>query len=107
MRITLKEMGEWMTRLHHEHRQQRRHILMSVKSKIIFDSYFMLRETKIKFFWTDTPKAIDHAELTPYNKGNLWKIRCFYDGSCRVYYGTIKKAWCTTIIDAINFINKQ
>lgn len=81
-------------------------ILMGLKEKIRADTYFRLIGIKMKLYWTDTRRAYDYAEITPYNKGSLWKIRCFAQGHYHVYYGTVKKSYCTTIQDAINFINK-
>lgn len=80
-------------------------ICMSLKTKIWWD-VFMLLPAKTKFFWTDTRRAYNYAELTPYNKGNLWKIRCFSNGHFDVYFGTVKKAYCTTIQDALKLISK-
>lgn len=82
-------------------------IYMSLKGKIAWDVYFQLRSMNIRVFWTDTKTALEYAEITPINKGNLWKIRCFCNGHYDVYYGTIKKAYCTTIQDTLKFIQQQ
>lgn len=103
--MIMEEFENWVTRLHQSRSPEIR-ILMSIKQMIRFNVYNVLAVKKINFFWTDTPKAFDYAELTPYNKGCLWKIRIFLDDHCAVYYGTVKKAWCTTIHDAIKFIPK-
>lgn len=55
-------------------------------------------------WFTDTSKAIDWIEITPYNKGNLWKIRCLFNKTFHVYYGTVRTVYCTTLQDALSFI---
>lgn len=80
-------------------------IPVGLKAKIRLNTYCMLAGIKLKIYWTDTRRAYDYAEITPYNKGSLWKVRCFAQGHYHVYYGTVKKAYCTTIQEVINFIN--
>lgn len=101
----LEDFNELFRQMDRPH-PQRFTIPMGLKNKIIWDTTFALREIKGRFFWTDTRRAYDYAEITPYSKGSLWKIRCFPQGHYHVYYGTVKKVYCTTIQDAINFINK-
>jgi hypothetical protein len=107
--LTVKEISEWVEKLYRDDRPPKEMVLyMSLKSKIDLDTAvaFLYFGIKIRKFYTDTKRAYDYTEITPYNKGNLWKIRCFYQGYYHVYYGTFKKAYCTTIQDAINFILK-
>ena len=102
--FTIGDFHELFRRM--DHTPPKRHpLVMGFKQAIMYNTSLRLVGVKMKCFWTDTRRAYDYAEITPYNKGNLWKIRCFYDGHYDVYHGTIKKAYCTTIQDVINFIN--
>lgn len=80
---------------------------VSLQTSIRLDVQVELQVHEIdgRFFFTETRQAHDYIELTPYNKGNIWKIRCFKH-SFHVYFGTTIKAYCTTIRDAIRFITK-
>lgn len=83
-------------------------IPVSMHTMITLDISCVIAFHKIKgrFFHTETRKAYDYIELTPYNKGNLWKIRCFHH-HFRVYYGTQNRAYCTTLQDCLKLIPKS
>lgn len=108
MGITIKELNEWFIELDRQYRPPKELIIpMGMQQKIMWDVSCMKEFHKIpgRMFYTDTKKAHDYIEITPYNKGNLWKIRCFFN-YFHIYHGTIRKAYCSTFIDAINFIPK-
>lgn len=81
-------------------------LVWGLQQKIVFDFFVALDyyKNKDRFFPTDTKVANDYVEYTPYNKGNLWKIRLYFN-KIDVYYGTKKKAYTTNIQDALKFIN--
>jgi hypothetical protein len=84
-------------------------LLMGLDHKMYYDLYFML---SINYgpdgFFTDTKAARGkYVEFTPYNKGNLWKLRYFYNGHFRVFFGTKEIAYCTTLKDCLPFIQPK
>lgn len=85
-------------------------LLMGIDQKIDFEftlMYFHQKREDI-FFLTSTPKARGkYREYTPFNKGNLWKIRYYLPGHFKVFYGTIEKAYCTTFTDCLKVINNN
>jgi len=88
-------------------------ILMTLNSKQQFDVFFeygMLdKRTRPKLHFISWPqrRRLDFIEFKLYSKGSLWTIRRygFNDGYYTVYYGTLKRAYCTTLNDCISFIN--
>ena len=106
-RFTLEDFNEACKQMDYVSHYREPYITMSFQQKIRLDTYAKAWAIKVKFFWTETKRAYDYCEITPYNKGFLWKIRCFYDGHYDVYFGTVKKCYATTIQDALNFINKR
>lgn len=80
---------------------------MGFESKMLYDLHFemLFHKLMFKFFITTTKIAIGYIELTPFNKGNLWKIRKFY-GYYHVYYGTKKICYCSTILSVYKIVNK-
>lgn len=80
---------------------------MGLKQKLTFELSieFSLLAPKRKIFNTTT----NHDNciwITPFNKGNLWKIKRTYQ-AFYVYYGTIQKIYATSLKDCLNFINQQ
>lgn len=82
---------------------------MGVDQKMDWDFKFMVHvlELGAYFYSTSTPKALGkYREYTPFNKGNLWKIRYYFNGHFKVFYGTKEKAYCTSLSDCLK-IAKQ
>jgi hypothetical protein len=85
-------------------------LLMGTDQKMDWDFKFMVHYMKlgVAFYPTSTPKSFGkYREYTPYNKGNLWKIRYYLPSYFKVFYGTIEKAYCTTITDCLKVINNN
>lgn len=82
--------------------------LTGTRGKLSFDFEIERRMIgdKIKWFQTTTKKAKGYIERTPFNKGNLWKVRKYmqhYD----VYFGTKKVAYCTNLESVIKTIKHE
>lgn len=77
-------------------------LLMGIDQKMDFEFRFLALNSGFRFFNTSTPKARGkYVEYTPFNIGNLWKIRYYLGGYFKVFYGTQEKAYCTTLDDCI------
>jgi hypothetical protein len=82
--------------------------LMGLHQKIAFDFRLMLCNNKVNGYFTNTNQSKGrYVEFTPYNKGNLYKIRYYRDGYLKVFYGTKELAYCTTIKDCLQIIQPK
>lgn len=83
-------------------------MFMALRQKLWFDLQIEVYSSGIKGKWFDTTTKYDKdcIWITPFNKGNLWKIKrtfkCYY-----VYYGTFNKIYATSFKDCLNYINKN
>lgn len=81
-------------------------LLMGLDQKMQLDFAFLAHNINLNGFFTSTNKAFDYLEFTPYNKGNLYKIRYYYKGYFKVFYGTTQRAYCTNLHDCLKIINQ-
>lgn len=83
-------------------------LLMGLEQKMVFDFMFMMQHEKLHGFITNRRSLNSkYIEFTPYNKGNLWKLRYFYEGHFKVFYGTKETAYCTTLKDCLSIIQPK
>jgi len=77
------------------------HLALLESAEDIHFRYFTNRSYKRKF--------VDYVELSPYNKGNLYKIRVAFSQGLifNVYYGTKHIAYCTTLKSALKIVNNE
>lgn len=82
---------------------------MGLDQTMLYDLSIMIYSCKgLRGFYTDTKSARGkYVEFTPFNKGNLWKIRYFYYGYFKVYFGTKEIAYCTTLKDCLQTIQPK
>ena len=82
---------------------------MGLDQKMLYDLNIMIYSCKgLHGFYTDTKAARGkYVEFTPFNKGNLWKLRYFYHGYFRLYFGTKEIAYCTTLKDCLQIIQPK
>jgi len=82
---------------------------MGLDQKMYYDFWFMIYKCDgLHGFFTDTKAARGkYIEFTPYNKGNLWKLRYFHQGYFNVFFGTTQIAYCTTLKDCLSFIQPK
>lgn len=82
-------------------------IYMGIKQKLYYDFAIEIMFTKVgfKYFNTTTKRTVGYIEITPFNKGNLTKIRKYHD-HYEVWYATRKIAYCTTLLSVYKLITK-
>lgn len=81
---------------------------MGLEQKMVFDLMFMIHHEGLYGFNTNQKASkAKYLEFTPYNKGNLFKLRYYPEGHFKVFYGTKEIAYCTTLKDCLPFIQPK
>jgi hypothetical protein len=110
MEITLEYLMQNLSKFDRETPREYS-IPMSIQKSILFSVHLFFHIIGVKRYFDTTPKIrgkyVDYIEITPYSKGGLWKIRCLYNRSFHLYYGTKKICWCSDLKSAIKEINRN
>lgn len=79
---------------------------VSIQQRLLFEISltFQYDFPGVKYFTCSYKTHPNSIWITPYNNGNLWKIKVT-GHIYRVYYGTTKKIYATSLKDCIDYIN--
>lgn len=82
------------------------YLFMGLQYRLLCEFDIIRSQIKLYGFYTTSSRANGYIEFTPYNKGNLWKIR-FYGKMYKVFYGTKDISYTTSLQDCITLINQS
>lgn len=110
MSFTIADFKEIVTTLDSQ-RFKEYSIPMSFEQRFRFELYVEMTTLDLKFRYfetTSTPrnKTNQYIEITPFSKGGLYKIRCFFSKKYDLYYGTRKICYCSDFRSAMGEINR-